>query len=205
LLGHIGADGVRDLLVLAPAEDLGFVQGAVGAEKDLRDPLGQVAHRLFENPQIPTPRGHVPGPELIVEDDLLLRPEHDHGLVPARPIVGYGRRVLVALHERGVHIEGGRGFAGAALEARDQREIRLAQPRQGAGLHGNRGLRASRPERAVRDVEGLQEVPHGGGRGQRVPEQGGQGLVLAERGEVLAAVPAAGPERDETLDELRGR
>jgi hypothetical protein len=38
-----------------------------------------------------------------------------------------------------------------------------------------------------------------------VPQQGGQGLILAEHREVLAAVPAARPERDETLDELRGR
>ncbi len=54
-------------------------------------------------------------------------------------------------------------------------------------------------------MEGLEEVPDRGRRGQGVPEQRGQGLVLAERGEVLAAVPAARPEHDEALDEFRGR
>jgi len=38
-----------------------------------------------------------------------------------------------------------------------------------------------------------------------MPEQGGQGVLLAEHREVRAAVPAARPEREETLDELRGR
>jgi hypothetical protein len=41
------------------------------------------------------------------------------------------------------------------------------------------------------------------GRGD--PEQRGQGLILAERREILAAVPAARPQRDQALDELRGR
>jgi hypothetical protein len=36
-----------------------------------------------------------------------------------------------------------------------------------------------------------------------MPEQGGQGLILAERREILAAIPAARPERDQALDELR--
>ena len=83
--------------------------------------------------------------------------------------------------------------------------MRLARPSpaSGRGLLGDRRLRARRPQRPVLDVERLQEVPHGGGRGQRVPEQRGQGLILAERREILAAVPAARPERDQALDELR--
>jgi hypothetical protein len=55
------------------------------------------------------------------------------------------------------------------------------------------------------DVEGLEEVPHRSRGGQGVAEQGSQRHILAEHGEVLAAVPAARPERDETLDELGWR
>jgi hypothetical protein len=36
-------------------------------------------------------------------------------------------------------------------------------------------------------------------------QQGGQRVILPEHGEVLAAVPAAHPKRNETLDERRGR
>jgi len=44
--------------------------------------------------------------ELIVEDQVLLGPEHDHGLVTPGAVIGHGGGVLVALHERRVHIEG---------------------------------------------------------------------------------------------------
>ena len=53
-------------------------------------------------------------------------------------------------------------------------------------------------------VERLEEVADGGGRWEGVAEQGGQRLILAERGEVLTPVPAAHPQGDQTLDELRG-
>jgi len=54
-------------------------------------------------------------------------------------------------------------------------------------------------------VECLEEVSDRGRSGQRVPEPGRQGLILAEPREILAAIPAARPERDEALHELRGR
>ncbi len=109
----------------------------------------------------------------------------------------------MALDERGVHIQGSRRLAGPALDARDQRPVRLAQPREGAGLQRDRRVGPGLPQGAVLHVERLEEVPHGGRRGQGVPEQGRQGLILAQRREVLAAVPAARPQRDEALDELQ--
>ena len=81
----------------------------------------------------------------------------------------------------------------------------VPRPARGADSRGIVACGPGRPERPVLHVEGLEEVPDGGRGGQRVPEQRGQGLILAERREILAAVPAARPERDQALDELRGR
>ena len=91
--------------------------GAVGPQGEVRDAVGQVGHGLLENPHVPAARRDMAVAELVVQDDVLLRPEHHHRLVAARPLVGHGRGVLVALHEGGFHIQGGRGFPGAALEA----------------------------------------------------------------------------------------
>jgi hypothetical protein len=203
--GHIGADSVRDRSLLAPPKHGGFVERAVGAQEELRDPVGHVAHRLLQHAQVPAARRDLAIAELIVHNHVLLGPEHHHRLVAARPVVGHGRRVLVALHERGIHIQGGRRLPGPALEARDPRAIGGAHARQGGRLQGDRRLGPSRPQGPALDVEGLEDVPHGGRGRQRVSQQRGQGLILAEPREVLAAVPAARPERDETLDELRGR
>jgi hypothetical protein len=52
-------------------------------------------------------------------------------------------------------------------------------------------------------VKRLQEVPHGGRGRESVAQQGGQRLILSQRREVLAAVPAARPQRDQALHELR--
>jgi hypothetical protein len=49
----------------------------------------------------------------------------------------------------------------------------------------------------------LQEVPHRGRGRESVAQQRRQGPVFAERREVLAAVPAARPQRDQALHELR--
>ena len=122
--------------VLAPPEDGRLVQGAVGAQADLRDPLGQIGHGLLQDAQVPAARGDMAIAELVMQDDILLRPEHHDRLVAPRPVVGHGRRVLVALHEGGVHIQGGRPFPGPALEAGDQRAIRAAQPGQRARTPG---------------------------------------------------------------------
>jgi len=161
-------------------------------------------HGLFQHAHVPTAGRHMPVAELVVHDDILLRPEHDHRLVAARPVIGHGGGVLVTLHERGIHIQGGRPRPRPALAARDQRAIGDVQPRQGRGLPRDRRRGPGRPQGAVLHVEGLEEVPHGGRGGQRMPEQGRQGLILAEHCEVLAAVPTARPEYDEALDELRG-
>jgi hypothetical protein len=204
---QVRADGVGDraIPVLAPAEHRRFIQGAVCAEAELLHALGQIGHGLFQNPHVPAARGDVRIAELVVEDDILLRPEHHDGLVAARPVVGHGRRGLIALHERGVHVEGRRAFPGPALETGDERAIRAAESGQRGGLFGDRRLRAGRPEGASLHVERLQEVPHRRGRGQRVPEERGQGLVLAERREILTPVPAARPEHDQALHEFGGR
>jgi hypothetical protein len=140
-----------------------------------------------------------------MKDDILFGPEHHHRLVAPRPVVGHGGGVLVALDQRRIHIEGRRLLPGPALDAGHQRAIGDAQAREGRGLQGNRRLGTRLPERPVLDVEGLQEVPDGGGRREGVPEQRREALVLPECGEVLTAVPAARPERDQALDELRRR
>lgn len=111
----------------------------------------------------------------------------------------------MALHKGGVHVEGRRPFPRPALEAGDQRVVRAPEPHQRGRLLRDRGLGPGGPEGAVLHVERLQEVAHGGRRGEWMSEERGQRLILAEHGEVLAAVPAGRPQRDETLDELRGR
>jgi hypothetical protein len=129
--------------------------------------------------------------------------DHDR-LVAARPVVGHRGGLLVTLHERRVHIEGGRRRRGGLLETRHQRAGRRAQSHEGRGLERDRRLRAGLPGRAVLDVERFQEVPDRGRGRQGIPEQGRQSVILAEGREVLTAVPAARPEGDEALDELRG-
>ncbi len=120
------------------------------------------------------------------------------------PVVGDGRRVLVALHEGGIHIERGPRLPGPPLQGRHQRAVRHAQPCERGGLLRDRRGGPRGPQGPVLDMEGLKEISDRGRGGQRVSQQRGQGLILAERREVLTAIPAARPERDEALDELRG-
>jgi hypothetical protein len=152
-------------------QDRGLVQGAVRAEGELRDSLGQIAHGLFENAHVAAAGRDLAVPELIMQDQILLRPEHEHRLGAARPVVGDRGGVLVALHEGRVHIQGGRPYPRPALEARDQRAIGGVQARQGRGLQGDRRLGPGRPQRPALDVEGLQEVAHRGRGGQGVPDR----------------------------------
>ena len=141
--------------------------------------------------------------ELVVEEHVLLGPEDHHGLVPPGPLVGPGGRLLMALHEGRVHVQGGRRLGRTPLHRGDERAVGLPEPREGGRFRRDGRLRARLPQREVVGVEGLEEVPHRRGRRQRIAEQAGEGLVLAERREVLAAVPTRDPEGDQALDELR--
>ena len=186
-------------------EDGRLVKGAVGAQGDCLHALGQIGHGLCQHAHVAAARRDVPVAELLLEAHVRLGPEDDAGVVALRPVVGHGRGVLVTLHERRIHIESRSGFPGAALEARHQRAIGTVQPGEGGRLPGDSRGGPGRPERPLLGVERLAEVPDGGRRRQRVPEEGGHRVILAERGEILAAIPAARPERDEALDEWRGR
>ena len=130
--------------------------------------LGQVGHGLFEDAHVATAGRDVAIAELVMQDDILFGPEHDDRLVAPRSVVGHGGRVLVALHERRVYIEGCRRLPGPALEAGHQGPIGGTQASQGRGLQWDRGLRARCPQRPVLHVERLEEVADGGGRWQGV-------------------------------------
>ena len=71
---------------------------------------------------------------------------------------------------------------------------------QGGGLQREACLGAGRAQRPSLDVEGLEGVANRCGRRHGVPEETRQGVILTQRGDVLATVSAAGPEGDQTLD-----
>jgi hypothetical protein len=55
LFRHVCADGVSHLLVIAPAEDRGLVQGADGVQSELRNPFqGRTLARSPPGPRPPT-------------------------------------------------------------------------------------------------------------------------------------------------------
>jgi hypothetical protein len=144
---EVGADHVLHVMGLAPPEDGLLIEGAVGAQAELRNPLGQVGHRLFQRAHIPTARGDVPVAELVVEDDVLLGPQHHHRLVAPGPVVGHRGRLLVALDERRIDVQGRGGLRRRVLEPGYQRAVRGPEADQGGRLCRDRGRGAGLPQR----------------------------------------------------------
>jgi hypothetical protein len=90
------------------------------------------------------------------------------------------------------------------LQPSDQPAVDRAQPLQ--ALPFARHLAAlALPQRRRRLVEPFEEVAGGLGRREAVAEEQGQRRILAQLHQILAALAARGPEREQPLDQLRRR
>ena len=123
--GHVAADGKLDPPkttdpIVAIAQQVVLIARRVRPQTDPLHPLRQPLQRLFQDPQLVLAGAHVPVAKLAVEHYFLLGPVSVQRLIRLEPLVAVKRFLLAGLHQRGVHIQGGRALRPAALQLRDQ-------------------------------------------------------------------------------------
>jgi hypothetical protein len=177
---------------------------AVAAHHDPLHPRRQGGQRRLDQPPVAGPRRHVAVAELVGQHHVLLGPERDHRLVAAAPVIGRPRAPLLAGEDGGVNVDGRHRLRPVLLQPGDQPAVDRAQPLQALAFARHLAARAL-PQRRRRLVEPLEEVARGLGRREAVAEEQGQRRILAQLHQILAALAARGPEREQPLDQLRRR